>query len=48
MAKLLAAFTAEPNLKNRTALQRYMDKHPMAVCMLDPDQLAMLRAEGLL
>lgn len=48
MAKLLAAFAAEPSLKNRTALQRYMDRHPMAVCMLAPAELDLLRLEGLL
>jgi hypothetical protein len=47
MEKLIAAHAAAPTDANRIKLERYLDKHIMAVCMASPDQLAYLRAAGI-
>jgi hypothetical protein len=44
MNKLLLAFRALPSSSNRAKLQRYLDKHPMALCMATPEEVAFLRA----
>ena len=36
MHKLLAAFAATHNFKERDALLRYLARHPMAECMATP------------
>jgi hypothetical protein len=47
MAKLIAAFKADKSQKNRDKLQKYVAKHPMAACMVDPADIAELQAAGI-
>lgn len=44
MTKLLNAYRACPATSNRDKLQKYLDKHMMAVCMASADEIAFLRA----
>ena len=44
MHKLLEAFRTNPTEANRTKLQRYLDKHMMAICLATPDEQAFLKA----
>jgi len=44
MSRLIAAYRAEPTAANRAKLQKYLDKHMMAVCMASEDELAFLKA----
>lgn len=46
MQKLIAAFRATPTDAARVRLQTYIRKHPMAVCLLMPEESAWLRAQG--
>jgi hypothetical protein len=40
MRKLIDAYESQPTMGNATKLIRYLDKHPMAVCMATaPDTL---------
>jgi hypothetical protein len=43
MTKLIAAFRSAPTAANRTKLQKYLDKHMMAVCMASDDEVAFLK-----
>lgn len=43
MTRLLNAFRKLPSPTNRAKLQTYLDRHPMAVCVATPDDLAFLR-----
>jgi hypothetical protein len=42
MSKLLAAYLANPSAKNAQKLVAYDRKHPMAACMLNPLETALL------
>ena len=44
MAKLINTYRAAPTAANRTRLQKYLNKHMMAVCMATPEELAFLKA----
>ena len=44
MSKFLAAFRAAPTAANRTKLQKYLDKHMMAICMASDEEVAFLKA----
>lgn len=44
MSKFLAAFRAVPTAANRAKLQKYLDKHMMAICMASDDEIAFLKA----
>ena len=46
MLKLLEQFKASPSLSNRTKLQKYMDKHPLAVCLILPEEVNFLKANS--
>lgn len=46
MERLIARYRKLPSPANRAALQRYIDKHAMAVCMLLPSDTAFLNAHG--
>jgi hypothetical protein len=48
MNKLLEAFKANQSEANRTRLFKYMVKHPMAICMIGPDDQAFLKRHWLL
>lgn len=42
MNKLINAFKADPSDANRSRLVKYMIKHPMALCLVSPDDQAFL------
>lgn len=44
MHKLLEAFRANPTDANRIKLQKYLDKHMMAICLATPEDQAFLKA----
>ena len=44
MKRLLESFRKVPSPGNRDKLQKYLDKHMMAVCMASPEDIAFLRA----
>jgi hypothetical protein len=44
MTKLIESFRKCPTQANRIKLQKYINKHMMAVCMATPDELAFLKA----
>jgi predicted nucleotide-binding protein len=44
MHKLINAYRKLPSPSNRVKLQKYLDKHMMAVCLATPDDIAFLRA----
>jgi hypothetical protein len=46
MAKLITAFITAPTDAARARLQKYINKHMMAVCMLSIEETAYLRAHG--
>jgi len=46
MEKLINTYRAAPTDANRTKLQKYLDKHMMAICMATPEELAFLKANG--
>jgi hypothetical protein len=46
MLKLLEQFKASPSLSNRTKLQKYMNKHPFAVCLILPEEVNFLKANS--
>lgn len=48
MKKLIDRLRAEPTPAAVEALRRYVNKHPMAVCMATADDLALLRQHGIL
>jgi hypothetical protein len=44
MTKLINKFRACPTAANRVVLQKYLDRHMMAVCMASADDVAFLKA----
>lgn len=46
MSKLLNSYRVLPTADNRAKLQKYLDKHMMAVCMASTEEIAYLRACG--
>lgn len=42
MNKLIQAFKANPSDANRAKLIKYMIKHPMALCLVNPEDQAFL------
>lgn len=46
MDKLIAAYEAKPTGTNMVRLLKYLNKHPMAVCMATPKALTWLKANG--
>jgi hypothetical protein len=44
MTKLINKYRACPTSANRVALQKYLDRHMMAVCMAAADEIAFLKA----
>lgn len=44
MNKLLAAYRANPTLQNAQKLEQYDAKHPMAACLLTPEDADLLAA----
>ena len=44
MQKLLNAYRADRTPANAAKLRAYAGKHPMAACMLSPDDTALLNA----
>jgi hypothetical protein len=43
MSKFIAAFRAAPTAANRVKLQKYLDKHMMALCMASEEEVAFLK-----
>lgn len=43
MKKLLESFRKLPSPSNREKLQKYLNKHMMAVCMASPEDIAFLK-----
>jgi hypothetical protein len=43
MKKLLEAFRKVPTQANRDKLQKYLDKHMMAICMASPEDVFFLK-----
>ena len=48
MTRLINAYRKLPSPTNRRKLQAYMAKHEMAVCLLLPEEVAFLAANGFL
>lgn len=46
MTKLINTYRTLPSPTNRAKLQKYLDKHMMAVCMASSDEVAFLKANG--
>jgi hypothetical protein len=46
MSKLINAYRALPSPSNRAKLQKYLEKHLMALCMATPEEVAFLKANG--
>jgi predicted nucleotide-binding protein len=46
MTKLINLYRAMPSPTNRAKLQKYLDKHMMAICMASPDDVAFLKGNG--
>jgi len=44
MEKLLNAYALAPNLVAARRIVRYENKHPFAVCFLNPEQIELLNA----
>lgn len=43
MQKLIDRFRNRPTLKNREALQTYINRHPMAIVLCSPEQMDFIR-----
>lgn len=43
MSRLIETYRKCPTPTNRAKLQRYLDKHMMAVCLATPEELAFLK-----
>ena len=43
MSKLINAYRALPTPANRVRLQKYLNRHMMAVCLATPEELAFLK-----
>lgn len=46
MSRLIEAFRQNPTPANRARLQAYINKHPMAVCLVDLNDVRFLEANG--
>lgn len=46
MQKLINTYRAAPTEANKAKLQSYLRKHPMAVCMLLPNEFQFLHSAG--
>ena len=46
MANLLKAYRTAPTAANRAKLARYLDRHPMALCLATAEEQAYLQANG--
>lgn len=46
MTKLIEAYRQNPTPANHVRLQAYINKHPMAVCLVDPGDVRFLKANG--
>ncbi len=46
MTKLINLYRAMPSPTNRAKLQKYLDRHMMAICMASPDEVAFLKGNG--
>jgi hypothetical protein len=44
MANLLNAYRAAPTAANHAKLQRYLDRHAMALCLATVEEYAFLKA----
>ena len=44
MSKLINAYRKCPSPSNRAKLQKYIDRHVMAVCIASADEIAFLKA----
>ena len=44
MTKLINTYRAVPTTTNRAKLQKYLDKHMMAVCLASVEEVAFLKA----
>lgn len=48
MQKLIAAYRKNPAPSVRAKIVAYMQRHPMAVCLLAPDDVVFLTVHGFL
>lgn len=46
MNKLIKQFVAYPSETARLQLQKYLNKHPMAICFATPETQEFLKANG--
>lgn len=46
MSKLIRNFVAYPSDEARLRLQKYLTRHPMAVCLATPEEKQILNANG--
>jgi hypothetical protein len=44
MSKLINTYRALPSHTNRAKLQKYLDKHMMALCLATSEEVAFLKA----
>lgn len=46
MNRLIEAYRKLPSPTNRNRLVSYLKKHPMALCMATPEEVAFLKVHG--
>jgi hypothetical protein len=46
MNKLIEQFVAYPSNATRLRLQKYLDKHPMSICLASPQTQEFLKVNG--
>jgi len=48
MTKLIAAYRKLPSMKNRSKLQEYLERHPMAICVATASEIEFLKTHDFL
>jgi hypothetical protein len=48
MTKLIAAYRKLPSMRNRSKLQAYIERHPMAICVATAEEISFLLANHFL
>jgi len=48
MSKLINTYRKLPSMKNRSRLQAYIERHPMAICVATAEEISFLLANHFL
>ena len=46
MSKLIRKFVSYPSEEARLRLQKYLARHPMAICLATPEEKQILKSNG--